>query len=632
MRPQLKHLPWLAGMFALIVALYPVFKSHNADGFDMDALAALPVQHGGRVMPLDTLARNQLKMISGKTAVEVDGKTMPAIRWLMELTARPEVADTWKVFRMDHPELLGRFGWSHSDGKFYSFAQLQPHFMTLDEETRSLLERENRFGLTADDRTPYQRSLMSLRGKLDRYHRLSQSLHPLGGLDNLTQEYMTWQMSVEPGSAALNAQIAGEPYDVMAFNRFTVLADRYMRLQQDVDVGLRPAEDPERPWLTVGELLLETLATAQLDPVALAHAELVESWRRGDSETFNASVASLQSAVDAGNKPVIEHHLNVASPFTMAMVYYIVALVVLCAYFIVRHESLRTSAAALIVAAFLIHTVSLAIRVYLQGRPPVTNLYSSAIFCGWGAVLLGLLFERFNRDGFGGFAASMVGFSTLVIAPALTSTSSNGDTLEPMRAVLASDFWLTTHVIIVTLGYSAMFLAGKIGCFYVVRRATQRSETAEAKRFDRRLYGQAYGITCFGLLFSFIGTMLGGIWADQSWGRFWGWDPKENGALMIVLWSALMLHARFGGVVQLRGFMLLAIFGNIITAWSWFGTNMLGIGLHSYGFMDQAFVSLYLYWFSQVGFIALGCLPEGAFSQLVRRVVRPPNRAVPPSA
>ena len=88
-----------------------------------------------------------------------------------------------------------------------------------------------------------------------------------------------------------------------------------------------------------------------------------------------------------------------------------------------------------------------------------------------------------------------------------------------------------------------------------------------------------YGIVCFATLFSFVGTILGGIWADQSWGRFWGWDPKENGALLIVIWNAIILHARWGGLVRERGLMDLAVFGNIVTSFSWFGVNMLGVGL-----------------------------------------------------
>jgi hypothetical protein len=96
-----------------------------------------------------------------------------------------------------------------------------------------------------------------------------------------------------------------------------------------------------------------------------------------------------------------------------------------------------------------------------------------------------------------------------------------------------------------------------------------------------------YGVVCFATLLSFVGTVLGGIWADQSWGRFWGWDPKENGAILIVIWNALVLHARWGGLVKPRGVAVLAVLGNVVTTWSWFGTNQLGVGLHAYGFRND---------------------------------------------
>jgi cytochrome c biogenesis factor len=125
----------------------------------------------------------------------------------------------------------------------------------------------------------------------------------------------------------------------------------------------------------------------------------------------------------------------------------------------------------------------------------------------------------------------------------------------------------------------------------------------------KALSKMVYGIVCFATLFSFVGTVLGGIWADQSWGRFWGWDPKENGALLIVLWNAIILHARWGGLVRDRGIMNLTVFGNIVTSFSWFGVNMLGIGLHSYGFMDAAFKWLMLFMGGQLLIIAVGLLP-----------------------
>jgi ABC-type transport system involved in cytochrome c biogenesis permease subunit len=113
-------------------------------------------------------------------------------------------------------------------------------------------------------------------------------------------------------------------------------------------------------------------------------------------------------------------------------------------------------------------------------------------------------------------------------------------------------------------------------------------------------------VLCFAIFFSFIGTVLGGLWADDSWGRFWGWDPKENGALMIVLWNAAVLHARWDRLVGQRGFALFAIAGNIITAWSWFGTNQLGIGLHSYGFTSGILMLLGLFVLFNLVAIAAG--------------------------
>jgi hypothetical protein len=118
-----------------------------------------------------------------------------------------------------------------------------------------------------------------------------------------------------------------------------------------------------------------------------------------------------------------------------------------------------------------------------------------------------------------------------------------------------------------------------------------------------------YGVLCFATLFSFVGTVLGGIWADQSWGRFWGWDPKENGALLIVIMNALILHARWGGLVKDRGTAVLAVCGNMITGWSWFGTNQLGVGLHSYGFNSGLSLTMITFWGFQAVVIALGLLP-----------------------
>jgi cytochrome c-type biogenesis protein CcsB len=256
----------------------------------------------------------------------------------------------------------------------------------------------------------------------------------------------------------------------------------------------------------------------------------------------------------------------------------------------------------------------------LEGRPPVTNLYSSAIFIGWGAVVLGMVLERIYRIGLGNAVASLAGFTTLIIAHNLAL---GGDTMEMLRAVLDTNFWLATHVVVETLGYASTFVAGLLAIFYIflglltpiLSNRSSRSQNAVAApkpgemNVGRALAKMVYGIICFATLFTFVGTVLGGIWADQSWGRFWGWDPKENGALIIVIWNALILHARWGGMVRERGLINLAVFGNVVTSFSWFGVNMLSIGLHSYGFMEAAFKWLMLFVVSQIVIIFLGLIP-----------------------
>ena len=97
------------------------------------------------------------------------------------------------------------------------------------------------------------------------------------------------------------------------------------------------------------------------------------------------------------------------------------------------------------------------------------------------------------------------------------------------------------------------------------------------------------------LFFMLFGTILGGIWADQSWGRFWGWDPKENAALLIVMWQVLIIHLRTTGTIKSLEFALGMIISNIFLVFGWFGVNLLGEGLHSYGFTDSIATNIALF-------------------------------------
>jgi ABC-type transport system involved in cytochrome c biogenesis permease subunit len=169
------------------------------------------------------------------------------------------------------------------------------------------------------------------------------------------------------------------------------------------------------------------------------------------------------------------------------------------------------------------------------------------------------------------------------------------------------------------LSLPALVAAAVCGLLLVVRRSAAEGETPavlnlvkqQALTADarRQLTAMIYGTVCFATLLSFVGTMLGGIWADQSWGRFWGWDPKENGAGMLVLMNALILHARWGGMIKERGMATLALLANMVTAWSWFGTNQLGVGLHAYGFSKALAEGCALFWAFNLAVLALGAMP-----------------------
>jgi ABC-type transport system involved in cytochrome c biogenesis permease subunit len=246
----------------------------------------------------------------------------------------------------------------------------------------------------------------------------------------------------------------------------------------------------------------------------------------------------------------------------------------------------------------------------------VTNLYSSAIFIAWAGVLFALIFEVVYRLGIGNLLAATLGFPTMLVAYYLTFDR-DGDTLGVMQAVLDTNFWLGTHVVCITLGYATTYLAGVLGLMTILLGIVGGVLNADMRR---QLTRMTYGTLCFAIFFSFVGTVLGGLWADDSWGRFWGWDPKENGALMIVIWNAIILHARWGKMVGERGIAALAVFGNVVVTWSYFGVNQMpeGVGLHNYGDTEGRTFWVAMFMLSQLAVIALAYLEPLVRGMFVR--------------
>jgi ABC-type transport system involved in cytochrome c biogenesis permease subunit len=571
-----RFVPWIAAALAIAGALVGLMPQGKTRGFDLDGFARLPVLEGGRVKPIDSVARNALLMIRSKQSVPYAGRTVGADEWLLDAMFRPEIADKQPVFVIDDPEVLGLLGVQQSSQRYYPFTVLAPH---LDEIQR---QANVAHAVDAKQRTRFQGAIANLFERVYLYYRLKNTV----------------QLEGTPGLGALvmarSASGAAERADALVqLGYFRPLPP--------------PAADAGDNWRAVGTALKAD--GAESDVGLLAWARLGAAYAAQDEARFNAAVADVVK-VNAASRPDAQHQagheivFNRAQPFYTGMVIYVLALLVLFASWLKWADVLQPTAFALLVSGALVHTAGLVSRIVLQGRPPVTNLYSSAVFVGWAAVVLGVVLERIYRRGFGTAVAAASGFASLIVAHHLMG---DGDTMEMMRAVLDSNFWLATHVVTITIGYSGTFLAGAMAIGYTLRKHL-------APRLDpvttKAITSMTYGVICFSLLFSFVGTVLGGIWADQSWGRFWGWDPKENGALLIVLWNAIILHARWGGYVREKGIMAMAIFGDVITSLSWFGVNMLGVGLHSYGFMDKAFWALAAFIGSQGALMALCLAPR----------------------
>jgi ABC-type transport system involved in cytochrome c biogenesis permease subunit len=609
---------WFPPCLMLVMAMwfFGSLRTPPDKDFAFAQFGQLPVTANGRVQPIDSLARNALLQLREKQTLNLEPwkewyekpKIIPATEWLANVMMNPVVADGWPCFRVDNPDLISflklpeKNSAQHCDGKHYSWNQFAPMLDALDRENTRIQTNS-----LPSDRNAYENGVVKLRERLGVYQQLKNSVQPENAGD-WKQELADYEKLIPAGAAAVRAQQAGEKYDEPTFNQFLAELERFDFMSRLEPPLVLPPQNPSGDWQRTGTALLNSAKGDSIPPAVQNYATLAGAFKSGDVASFNSALADYRSSLVPNFSRAMAHaraevFFNQMEPFYNAMVIYVLAgLLAIFSWFNLS-GTLRRSAVWLVGLAFAIHTTGLIYRMVLEGRPPVTNLYSSAIFIGWGACLLGIILEKFYKNGIGAVVSSGIGFITLIIAHHLAL---EGDTMEMMRAVLDTNFWLATHVVAVTTGYASTFVAGFLALIYIVRGVfTKTLDEATGKSLARMIYG----IVCFATLFSFVGTVLGGIWADQSWGRFWGWDPKENGALIIVLWNALILHLRWGGMIRERGLVVCAIGGNIVTSWSWFGVNMLGIGLHSYGFTEAAFKWLVLFVVSQLGFITLGLLP-----------------------
>jgi len=548
-------MPKLVPLAAVLVAMLWVGSGLSEPTTPVDKpqihrYGKIPVVSNGRVKPMDTIARTHLRIVANReTFRDTEGASHPAIEWLLDVETemfsdREARARKHPVFRIDHPQLIDALGLQPREGYRYSIDDFAEKLTALAEPLKKAHERKDS-GHALD---PYENQLFEFERHLGYYQRLSQFAIP----------------HVIPPKAGAD-------------------------------------------WKTLPEAVPRG-DQAALDPDVASWKQMLTAYGGKDAPAFNAAVTAYLDRLkkdrpDDVRRADLETRFNHLDPFNKAKWLYLAGFILACLAWLGWAGPFNRASWGLLLFTFVVHTVALGLRMHLSGRPPVTNLYSSAIFIGWGSALLGLVLERIYKLGVGNIIAAVSGFVTLQIAHILAA---DGDTMEVLQAVLDTQFWLATHVTCITLGYATTYVAGLLGIIFIVRGVFTPSLTPE---IARNLTRMTYGTVCFATFFSFVGTVLGGLWADDSWGRFWGWDPKENGALLIVLWNALLLHARWGGLVRERGIAILAVLGNIVVSWSWFGVNQLGVGLHSYGFTNGVAITLWIFVISQMLLAGCGLFP-----------------------
>jgi len=338
-------------------------------------------------------------------------------------------------------------------------------------------------------------------------------------------------------------------------------------------------------------------------PYLIAVRSAMESHTWREPQLKLAAIASYQqtygrSVLISTNKINMEILLNKMNVFSQLSKYYaLLGLVILILFFVtVFNPSFFVKwplwfAVGSLGLCFFFHTLGLGLRWYVSGRAPWSNGYESMIYIAFTTVLSGLLF---SRKSLGGLAATSILASTILMVAGLSWMDPE---ITPLVPVLKS-YWLTIHVSMEAGSYGFLTLGALIGVLNLVLMIF--SSPANKERINRtinELTLTSEMTLIAGLFIISIGTYLGGVWANESWGRYWGWDAKETWALVTILVYAFILHMRF--IPGLRGayaFNVASLFGFASVMMTYFGVNYYLSGLHSYAAGDPVPIPSFVYY------------------------------------
>ncbi|MBL8804076.1 MAG: cytochrome c biogenesis protein CcsA [Planctomycetes bacterium] len=597
----------------------------------LDAAERTPIQEGGRVKPLNTYAGFLLLRLNGKRSLATpQGETLAPSAWLLDLLFFPEQAAEYECFLVQDAQVIEAIG-LHLDGKRkrdrYSYRELQPglgKLYALAQQFQHIDEKQ---------REPLQQQVVALAHNIDEYEAVAHHADfaraelSTGGSERLRKLFDDRASVSVRDLAAQAAELAeldralaadsASPEDRQAAAALFHGLDDLLGSARTLAL-YPPARTAPRDtaWLSPSDVVAEAFAQRGVE----AQLELMGWFERAarscaDPEAFSAAfegfsaraVAQAQARDEFGSVDLEVSYYR-ADLLGKALAAFLFAFVLAGGMWLAPRVKLLYAGAGVVALVGLGCLASaIVVRCVIRDRPPVSTLYETLLFVTGVGVLAALVMEWINRQRLALSAAVVLGALGLFLSGRYEELDKR-DTMPQLVAVLDTNFWLATHVTAITIGYSAGLLAALLANANLIAGFFAAASTSRATALAplrKSLARMTYGALCFGLIFSVVGTILGGIWANESWGRFWGWDPKENGALLICLAQLVILHARQGGYLRDFGIAMATAFQGTVIAFSWFGVNLLGVGLHSYGFTSGIHTALWSYYLAQWGLIGV---------------------------
>ena len=506
-------------------AASPDVSATDSSGLDFKQWGLVAIQDGGRRKPVDTFAKETLIRITGRS------------------TYTDKTGRKWQPNDFVLSNLLETHDWKSEPMVLVSFGKLK--------EQLGLDKTQRRFSFTQ----------LAGSAELQRIANEAQALKRAEKpLDRVQQE-------------ALGVS-----------DQLTLFA----RVMDGSALLIIPAPTNETdPWVEPSGWS-KYLAQAQFAPIQIQLQTLATSYAQGDGFNFSHAASQLRENL-RGLSPSIyprerqlrlEYFYNHFEGFYRAIWCYGIALVILvAAHLRKRGRALQNVGVAVALLGIAFHGAGIAMRCMIAGRPPVTNMYESIIWVSFAVSFFGMIFFARYRARMYLLAALPVTLIALLLVHQMPIAMPSS--IDPLVPVLRDNFWLTVHVLTITLSYAAFALAMGFGHILLWRYA----RNPVAARADAPMHFWLYRVLQLGVLLLAAGTILGGVWANYSWGRFWGWDPKETWALIALLCYILALHGRLAGWWTRFGLAVASVVCFLAVLMAWYGVNfVLGKGLHSYGF------------------------------------------------